>query len=568
MLSKFASVTLLALVCIFWISIEQNQVVNAQTALTPQEVSDNVLTQATSLTPQSWDGRNDVLVKIGYKDRDGIIRFDAFLVDILDSQGQLLTRTSSSESGEVRVRGITNSSFTVRVWMQDPEEKLELRPANLNRLYIFDFQNITANTQQNIIINHTLGYIWGDIRKAQRNNWPLPPLTIFWEKGINFSNCPQGAFYCNKAQKRLNLPGRGLIFLDSNDTDPIIVYHELGHAIMDAVAPKSPGKCGGPHKMLDISNECLAWSEGWADFVGVLLSGKTLLRFGASIEAPFLFSNFRKGVYPKPEDAWKSELLVAAALWDLYDKGFLEDENITIPLSDMLRALKLQPQNFKQYTEGLASLGYRKEVGKILEHNGFSSLATTPPKDQAPRTVSISIPSQVYGSIDWEVFFEDPDGDVNFIKFEQFVTNGWGESGSWNPNVYGQKSGSISVTTKCNSIGQFRKRVTLYDAAGNQSTPYEYTLNCVQIASSSGWLVENTFDNKSGYNDSIAIHDIEIMVYNLAGLIVLRENGQQTFNQQILKRNLANGIYLAVITVRDLDGYPIRREVKKIVVLR
>jgi hypothetical protein len=29
-----------------------------------------------------------------------------------------------------------------------------------------------------------------------------------------------------------------------------------------------------------------------------------------------------------------------------------------------------------------------------------------------------------------------------------------------------------------------------------------------------------------------------------------------------------NGVYLAVITVRDLSGYPIRREVKKIVVMR
>jgi len=51
-------------------------------------------------------------------------------------------------------------------------------------------------------------------------------------------------------------------------------------------------------------------------------------------------------------------------------------------------------------------------------------------------------------------------------------------TGEFDPNVLGQQSGSITISSTCSQSGQFEKRVRLYDASGNESAAYEYTMNC------------------------------------------------------------------------------------------
>jgi hypothetical protein len=65
-----------------------------------------------------------------------------------------------------------------------------------------------------------------------------------------------------------------------------------------------------------------------------------------------------------------------------------------------------------------------------------------------------------------------------------------------------------------------------------------------------------------------------IEIYNAAGQLIYQfeeipphRRWQWDMRDQYGTR-VPNGVYLAVITVRDLSGYPIRREVRRVVVLR
>jgi hypothetical protein len=67
------------------------------------------------------------------------------------------------------------------------------------------------------------------------------------------------------------------------------------------------------------------------------------------------------------------------------------------------------------------------------------------------------------------------------------------------------------------------------------------------------------------------IQNTQLQVYNLSGKFIsqidlIEYQYTQSISSQTLK--LVPGVYLAVITVRDLSGYPIRREVRRVVVLR
>jgi hypothetical protein len=67
------------------------------------------------------------------------------------------------------------------------------------------------------------------------------------------------------------------------------------------------------------------------------------------------------------------------------------------------------------------------------------------------------------------------------------------------------------------------------------------------------------------------IQNTQLQVYNLSGKLIsqidlIEYQYTQSISSQALK--LVPGVYLAVITVRDLSGYPIRREVRRVVVLR
>lgn len=70
----------------------------------------------------------------------------------------------------------------------------------------------------------------------------------------------------------------------------------------------------------------------------------------------------------------------------------------------------------------------------------------------------------------------------------------------------------------------------------------------------------------------LGVQNIQTQVYNLSKELIGHSNVMDNRHIQNFQNNqkqkLANGIYLVVITTRDSSGYLIRREVKKIVVLR
>lgn len=74
--------------------------------------------------------------------------------------------------------------------------------------------------------------------------------------------------------------------------------------------------------------------------------------------------------------------------------------------------------------------------------------------------------------------------------------------------------------------------------------------------------------------DGSDTQNAQLQIYNISGELIYRvEEFHPFYHRQWDMRDVTgvpvpNGAYLAVITVRDLAGYPIRREVRKIIVLR
>lgn len=101
---------------------------------------------------------------------------------------------------------------------------------------------------------------------------------------------------------------------------------------------------------------------------------------------------------------------------------------------------------------------------------------------EAPTITSVNIPSVITigAPTPWQVGFSDPDGDVSAIRFEQFVAGAWVAAGEFDPHVANQTQGVIGVQTTCDVAAPVQARVTLLDAAGNQSAPWEYRYECVE----------------------------------------------------------------------------------------
>lgn len=131
--------------------------------------------------------------------------------------------------------------------------------------------------------------------------------------------------------------------------------------------------------------------------------------------------------------------------------------------------------------------------GQIAFQTPFTISSTAPPPGGGPPAGSGSPPKITFVDIpgtlvfdaptDWNLGFADPDGDINWILFENLTATGWTSSGGWNPatenGIAGMTSGSLGITTRCSTLGKRTVRVTLFDEAGNSSKPWEYTFDCV-----------------------------------------------------------------------------------------
>ncbi len=333
---------------------------------------------------------------------------------------------------------------------------------------------------------------------------------------------------------------------------------------------------------------------------------------------------------------------------------------------------------------------------KASDNKGGTAQATvtftvaSPSRGQTPQIVSVDIPNKITINTEtrWELSFYDPNGDINWIRFEHYKNGQWVGIGEGDPKVYGQMRGTISIITTCDTLGIRTHRAILRDARGNESIPYEYSFECVAGYRQNppvALLTISGYDSFSGYRsasnsetlnltlnfassteinfssnsydpnsenlsyewfingqlvsttdnftqtleagnpliEGAREYEVVLRVTNRSGLqaiayariiiavvyvevlpgYIIKSSSSQTFIVTAMNKmidlhiydsggrlvyhiaelppryqwrwnmrdqygaRVPNGVYLVVITVRDLSGYPMRREVKKIVVL-
>ncbi|MFN3309269.1 MAG: hypothetical protein ACK44E_08685 [Anaerolineales bacterium] len=97
-----------------------------------------------------------------------------------------------------------------------------------------------------------------------------------------------------------------------------------------------------------------------------------------------------------------------------------------------------------------------------------------------PEILSIDFPAEIPNDgsrINGTVRFRDPDGDINWVRFE--TLSGRFTPFSFDPSVSGQTSGSLGFLIWCNETQTVTVRVILQDRAGNESVPFDFTFRCV-----------------------------------------------------------------------------------------
>ncbi|MBI3267998.1 MAG: hypothetical protein HYZ53_03175 [Planctomycetes bacterium] len=92
------------------------------------------------------------------------------------------------------------------------------------------------------------------------------------------------------------------------------LHHELGHALLGSACVQI-GTTGGPHRLDQESAPGVAMSEGWANFVAVMLENG--IGTAAPLYKGFNWETGRAGTTaPATQNC---ELVVGATLWDLFD---------------------------------------------------------------------------------------------------------------------------------------------------------------------------------------------------------------------------------------------------------
>lgn len=101
-------------------------------------------------------------------------------------------------------------------------------------------------------------------------------------------------------------------------------------------------------------------------------------------------------------------------------------------------------------------------------------------RSSPPEILSIDFPAEIPNNgsrINGTVRFRDPDGDINWVRFETLSGNF--TPFSFDPEVSGQTSGSFGFLIWCNETQTVTVRVILQDQAGNESAPFDFTFRCV-----------------------------------------------------------------------------------------
>lgn len=105
--------------------------------------------------------------------------------------------------------------------------------------------------------------------------------------------------------------------------------------------------------------------------------------------------------------------------------------------------------------------------------------------DHSPSIISVDFPSSiVVDSLnDIRVEFKDPDGDINLVTFDVIEATASFDSFEFNPmNTLVQGDvfeGSFTSDILCLSVQSVELQVTIFDGAGNRSSPQNFSFDCV-----------------------------------------------------------------------------------------
>ena len=101
-----------------------------------------------------------------------------------------------------------------------------------------------------------------------------------------------------------------------------------------------------------------------------------------------------------------------------------------------------------------------------------------------PRIVSIDFPSEIPAdetSFHGTVWFQDPDGNVNWATFDAISATKFTPF-AFNPMEYlvegDARDGALGFYIFCGTVQSVTVRVTLFDAAGNSSAPVDFGFSC------------------------------------------------------------------------------------------
>lgn len=153
--------------------------------------------------------------------------------------------------------------------------------------------------------------------------------------------------------------------LSADEKDPTVFWHEFGHYFMDV---KTGGAefPGGDHDPCRNSNEMLAFSEGFATFLGNAIAGTSVYKDTVDQDLKMDLEKDEVTVDgaacdPPRERGPANEVSVASAMWDLYDGSDDDDDEAQIPLEKLIKALCPDeegnvPMTIQQYLDRLRAL--------------------------------------------------------------------------------------------------------------------------------------------------------------------------------------------------------------------
>ena len=143
--------------------------------------------------------------------------------------------------------------------------------------------------------------------------WPRP-LSVFHRPPVN------GDAYDNKDPfwSHYNNRKHAIQITKGHSREDMIegIRHELGHALLGHACATIPSP-GGPHAMTDAADPALALSEGWAHFVGVVLTASPTASSASFRGLDWEQAQSNKDIVFSP----RNEFRVGAILWDLFDQG-------------------------------------------------------------------------------------------------------------------------------------------------------------------------------------------------------------------------------------------------------